>query len=101
MADEIVPAANPHDLQTELDQSRESAARLLEAFARKLGSVAGRVPLGRGAAVSVGRAARYVQHHSVRDMAAGIGRIVRRHPAPSIALAVVAGFLVGRALRSR
>ena len=99
MSDET--AANPHNLQSELEQARLSSARLLEAFAQKLGAASARMPFGRGAADTFERAARYVQGHSVRDMAAGMGRTVRRHPAPSIAVAVVAGFLVGRAIRSR
>jgi ElaB/YqjD/DUF883 family membrane-anchored ribosome-binding protein len=97
VADELTPAANPHDLQGELEQSRESAARLLDALARKLGTVGGM----RGAACRAGRAARYVHDHSVRDMVAGIDRFVRRYPVPSAALAVVAGFLAGRVIRSR
>ncbi len=99
MSEETLPAGNPRDLEGELEQSRQSAARLLEAFARKLGSVGGRMPFGRKAAGSFGRAARYVQDYAVRDMAAGIDRIVRKNPVPSIMLAVVAGFLVGRAIQ--
>jgi ElaB/YqjD/DUF883 family membrane-anchored ribosome-binding protein len=97
MPDETAPAQSPQDLQSELDQSRESAARLLENLARKIG--ANRAV--RNAASGVNRAAQYVQHHSVKDLAAGMERLVRLRPAYSIAAAVVAGFLVGRALRSR
>jgi ElaB/YqjD/DUF883 family membrane-anchored ribosome-binding protein len=97
MPDETAPAQKPQDLAAELEQSRESAARLLENLARKIGATRA----VRGAAGSIGRAAHYVQAHGMEDMAAGIGRLVRRRPAYSIAIALAAGFLVGRALRSR
>jgi ElaB/YqjD/DUF883 family membrane-anchored ribosome-binding protein len=97
MPDETAPAKSPQDLQSELHQSRESAARLLENLDRKIG--ANRAV--RNAANTMNRAAHYVQVHSARDMAAGMERLVRQRPAYSIAAAVVAGFLVGRALRSR
>ncbi len=97
MADEIVPAQSPQELQSELDRSRESAARLLENLARKIG--ANRAV--RSAATGVQRAARYVQDYSTKDVAAGLGRLVRRRPVYAIAVAAVAGFLVGSAIRSR
>jgi hypothetical protein len=46
-------------------------------------------------------AAHYVQEHYVREMVTGLERIIRRYPAPSLVGAAVAGFIVGRALRSR
>jgi ElaB/YqjD/DUF883 family membrane-anchored ribosome-binding protein len=98
MADESAAAQSPQELQSELDQSRESAARLMESLARKLGATTKTV---RKASGGVHRAAHYVQVHSAKDMAAELERLVRRRPAYSIAAAVVAGFLVGRALRSR
>ncbi len=97
MADEIVPARKPQDLQSELEQSRESAARLMDNLARKIG--ASRAV--RNAANGVQRAAHYVQDHGLRDVAAGIDRAVRGRPATSVLIAVVAGFLVGRALTPR
>ena len=83
-------------IDEELEKSRESAARLLDSLAQKLrfpGAV-------RHAATGIERAAHYVQVHSVKDVATGIGRLVRRRPAPTLLLAVIAGFLVGRALRT-
>lgn len=97
MPDETAPAHSPQDLQSELDQSRESAARLLDNFARKIG---GNYAV-RKTAHSVNRAAHYVQEHSMKDVAAELERLVRQRPAYSIAAALLAGFLVGRALRSR
>ena len=97
MPDETASPLSPQDLQSELDESRESAARLLETLARKIG--ASRAV--RNAATGARRAANYVQRYSAKDVVAGAERVVRRRPAVSIAVAVVAGFLVGRALRSK
>ncbi|MBZ5580832.1 MAG: hypothetical protein LAQ30_01270 [Acidobacteriia bacterium] len=97
MPDETAPVHSPQDLQSELDKSRESAERLLENLARKIG--ASRAV--RNAANGMQRAARYVHVHSARDFTAGIERLVRRRPAYAIAVAIAAGFLVGRAARSR
>ncbi len=97
MADETAPVRNPEDLQSELDKSRESAARLMENLAKKIG--ASRAV--RNAANGVQRAAHYVQEHGLKDVAGGIDRAVRRRPGASILIAVVAGFFVGRALRPR
>jgi len=96
LADETISAHNARELQ-EVEKSRESAARLLESLAERIG--ANRAV--RSAATGVQRAAHYVQAHSVKDVATGIERVVRRRPAAAIVVAVVAGFLVGRALRSR
>ncbi len=97
MPDETAPAHSPQDLQSDLEKSRESAERLLENLARKIG--ASRAV--RNAANSVQRAARYVHVHSARDLTAGIERLVRRRPGYAIAFAIAAGFLVGRAVRPR
>ena len=92
-ADEPVLARIEH----ELESSRELANRLLDSLAQRL-----RVKRAAyNAAAGVQRAARYVQHHSVRDMASAVERRVRRRPAASLVLAVVAGCLVGFAIRSR
>ncbi|PWT85975.1 MAG: hypothetical protein C5B56_13180 [Proteobacteria bacterium] len=95
MTEEISRSAQ--DLQVELEKSRESAARLLETLAQKIGGTRA----VRTAASSVQRAAHYVQAHSMKDVATEIDHAVRWRPAVSIAVAVVAGFLVGRAIRSR
>jgi hypothetical protein len=85
-------AKSAEDLQHELDQSRESAARLLETLAQKIGAT--------GAGVQRA-AAQYVQAHSVRDVATEIESAVRWRPALSMAAAMVAGYLVAWAIRSR
>ena len=90
VADETISAHNARELMDEVERSRESAARLLESLAEKIGS-----------ARAVRTAAHYVQTHSVQDVAFEVERAIRRRPAPAIAIAVLAGFLAGRALRSR
>ena len=97
MADETISARNAYELQAEVDRSRESAARLLDTLAQKIG--ANRAV--RTAATSVQRAAHYVQAHSLKDVATGLEQAVRSQPAASLAIAAVAGFLIGRAVRSR
>ena len=97
MSNEALSAQNAHELQAEAEKSRESAARLLDSFARKVGG--SRVV--RSAASEVERAAHYVLSYPVKDVVAGIDRAVRSRPGSAIAIAVIAGFLVGRALRSR
>jgi ElaB/YqjD/DUF883 family membrane-anchored ribosome-binding protein len=89
--------ADESSMLSELEKSRESAAQLLETLAQKIGAT----PALRSAATSVHRAAHYVQAHTVKDALGGLERVVRKRPGYSIAVAVVAGFLVGRALRSR
>ena len=79
---------------TELEQSQQSAAQLLDNFARKL-KVNRAV---RHATGGIQRAANYVQAHSVKDMATGMERIVRQRPVPSLLVAVLAGFVIGFAL---
>jgi len=97
VADETISARNAYELQAEVDRSRESAARLLDTLAQKIG--ANRAV--RTAATSVQRAAHYVQAHSLKDVATGLEQAVRSQPAASLAIAAVAGFLIGRAVRSR
>jgi hypothetical protein len=93
----MLSAQNARELLDEVERSRESAARLLDSLAQKIG--ASRAV--RNATSGVRRAAHYVQAHSVKDMALGIERAVRSRPAPALVVAVVAGFLAGRAFRSR
>jgi ElaB/YqjD/DUF883 family membrane-anchored ribosome-binding protein len=89
--------ADEASMLSELEKSRESAAQLLESLAQKIGAS----PALRTAATGVHRAAHYVQAHSVKQALTGLERVIRKRPGYSIAVAIVAGFLVGRALRSR
>jgi hypothetical protein len=93
----MISAHNAHELQAEVERSRESAARLLDSLAQKVG--ANRAV--RTAASNVQRAAHYVQAHSVKDVATGIEKAMRNRPGAALAVAVIAGYLAGRALRSR
>jgi ElaB/YqjD/DUF883 family membrane-anchored ribosome-binding protein len=97
VADETLSAHNARELLAEVERSRESAARLLDTFAQRVGGSRA----VRTAASGVQRAAHYVQAHSAKDVAIGIERAVRSRPVSAMAIAVVAGFLAGRALRSR
>ncbi len=78
-----------NEIQAELEQSRVSAARLLESLALKLRAVR-----------PVNQTVDYLQSHSPREMAAGVGRLVRRRPVYAVVAAVVAGLLVGSAVRA-
>ena len=90
------PPALPR-LNPEVERSRESAARLLDAFARKLR----RIRALDNAASGVERAAHYVQSHSLKDLAAAMERFARRRPAAALSIAIAAGFVAGRALGKR
>ena len=95
--DEAAPAQSPERMQSDLEKSREASARLLDNLARKI-----RMNRAlRGAASGVERAAHYMRGQTVRKATLRLDRMVRLRPVYSIALAAAAGFLVGRALRSR
>ncbi len=96
-ANRTTPTSDPRDVQVEFEKSRESAARLMENLARKIGAVKAM----RGAAGGIERAARYMYDYPVKDTVGAMNRLVRRSPVWSITLAAMAGFLVGRALRPR
>jgi ElaB/YqjD/DUF883 family membrane-anchored ribosome-binding protein len=95
MPDESAAAESQEQLENDLHKSRESASQLLESLARKIG--ASRAV--HSAATGFERAALYVQYGTVKNLAAGVGRLVRKRPIYSIAAAVVAGVLCGKALR--
>ncbi len=97
MAEETTRARRTEHLESELVQSRERAARLMDNLARKIGASR---PV-RSATNGMHRAARYVQSSEWRSLPAEITKAVRGRPATSILVAAVAGFLIGRALRPR
>ncbi|MBV8729002.1 MAG: hypothetical protein JO336_04260 [Acidobacteriia bacterium] len=84
------PPALPR-VDPEVEHSRESAARLLDAFARKL-------RLNWADSVERLRPAR---SPTVNDIAAGIQNFVRNQPAAALSIGVAAGFLAGRVLARR
>ena len=106
-----IPIPSPQEIpdarmRTELEKQRETSRRLLNDLASALYKSASHVRNRAGGAVAsaarrTGHAAQYVQERYVREMVKGMGRFIVRHPASSLATAVVAGFVVGRALRNR
>jgi ElaB/YqjD/DUF883 family membrane-anchored ribosome-binding protein len=84
-------------LHAEFETSPRSATNLLQQFRYRLQNNR----TVQRAKDSVGRAAHYVHDHSPKDMAAGLERLVRRRPGAALAVAVVAGFLIGRSIRRR
>jgi ElaB/YqjD/DUF883 family membrane-anchored ribosome-binding protein len=85
MASGDTPTAIPQSLESELESSRQSAARLLENLARKIAAT---------------RAGRYLEDHPVKAIAEGVEKAVRRRPVYVILAAVFAGYLVGNLLSS-
>lgn len=82
-ADEIAAAGVPANLDAELEQSQQSAKRLLETLARKVGAA---------------RAA--IETRSAREMAADLERAAGRRPVYALAAAIAAGLLLGCLLKS-
>lgn len=100
------PPETVETIRAGLEKERLSSARLLNDFASAIRSSAGTVRDKAGtsaawAAREARHAAHYVQGHYLREWSVGLGRFVRRHPAPAVIAAVVAGYAAGRALRRR
>ena len=95
VADDTTPAHSDRELEAELNRSRESAVRLLEGFARKMGTAR------HSAGVKLHRTVEYVQTRSVGNMAAGLGGVARRRPLQAFAAAAVVSYLITRAVRAR
>jgi ElaB/YqjD/DUF883 family membrane-anchored ribosome-binding protein len=99
------PAVNPQQdippaiMRTELERQRQDTKRMLNDLASAIAKSAGHV--SRRAGTAAGHAAHYVQEHKVGEVVSGLGRFIRRHPASTVAGAMVAAFLIGRALRNR
>jgi ElaB/YqjD/DUF883 family membrane-anchored ribosome-binding protein len=85
----VLPRVDP-----EVERSRETAARLLEAFARKLR----RHRAMQNAATGMERAAHYVQAYSWEEMAAGIERFAMQKPVAALSVAAAVGFVLGSVL---
>ena len=75
----------PRGMEIELETSRQTAARLLDALSRKMAST---------------RAGRYLDDHPVRAIAEEVQRAVRRRPVYAVVAAALAGYVVGRILIS-
>lgn len=86
-----------------VDALREPAARGLENTADRLrgGIDAGITSVSRAASTTADKlqaTADYIRRNDVRAMMGDVEDVARRHPGPALAVAAVAGFLVGRAL---
>jgi hypothetical protein len=100
------PDEMPVAISAEIEKQRQSSARLLRDFADTLQRTARTLPSKAGrsagrAATQLQISARYVQRQYLRGMAGGLSRTASRHPVPALLVAAAAGYVVGRALRSR
>jgi ElaB/YqjD/DUF883 family membrane-anchored ribosome-binding protein len=87
---------------------RHRAADTIERAAEGLHRTADRLPGGprvtefaHSTADRLGATATYVRDHRLRDVLSDIESFIKAHPAEALAVAAVAGFFAGRALRRR
>jgi len=91
-----------------IDRSREPAAKGLESAASGLHDKAEGIKQGgekvtsfaHNAADKLSSTAEYVRSNDVKSMVTDLEHVVRRNPGPSLLLAAIGGFFVGRALRN-
>jgi hypothetical protein len=91
-----------------LDTGREMAAEKLEGAAGAIREKAGYLEEGSGrvgriadrTATGMTATADYLRSHDVSAMWDDVTRFLRRHPAESVAAALVIGLLAGRAMRA-
>ncbi len=95
----------PPRLAADLEKERQSSARLMDKLSE---SIKANIPskeeareMLHDAGTKVQDAARYVREHYLKEVTSGVEGYARRRPAASLAVAAAAGFLLGRALRSR
>lgn len=92
------------DAMNKIEENRVSAAGALHNAASSMHQKADKLPngpdLAHSAADRVEAVASYLQGHDTKQMMADVETIVRRNPGPSLLVAGVLGFLVGRAFRS-
>jgi len=91
-----------------MDDSRRRAADQLDNLASKLHDKADALPGGpkvsgvaENTADKVGATAQYVREHDVAAMMKDVKDFICRYPGQSLIAAITAGFLLGRALKSR
>jgi ElaB/YqjD/DUF883 family membrane-anchored ribosome-binding protein len=106
IASQPPPEIPVSSMRTELEKQRQTSRRLLNDLGSAIYKSASHVRNRAGGAMAsaarrTGNAAHYVQEQYLREMVTGLGRFIRRNPAPSLAAVLIAGFLVGRALRNR
>ena len=92
------------DAMNKIEENRVSAAGALHNAASSMHQKADKLPngpdLAHSAADRVEAVASYLQGHDTKQMMADVETVVRRNPGPSLLMAGVLGFLVGRAFRS-
>jgi ElaB/YqjD/DUF883 family membrane-anchored ribosome-binding protein len=92
------------DAMNKIEENRVSAAGALHNAASSMHQKADKLPngpdLAHSAADRVEAVASYLQGHDTKQMMADVETVVRRNPGPSLLVAGVLGFLVGRAFRS-
>jgi len=86
-----------------VDSKREPTAKTLESAANTLRQGSDRVTdatsrAAYGTADKLEATAGYIRENDLRSMMEDAQGVVRRHPGPALAVAAVAGFLVGKAL---
>jgi ElaB/YqjD/DUF883 family membrane-anchored ribosome-binding protein len=93
-------------IQGKIDSARGPAADKLQQAASKVHQRADNLPgvqtfsnFAHSAADRMETTAQYLREHEVKDMLADVEGFVRKHPAQSLLVAAVGGFLVGRAFR--
>ena len=86
-----------------IEESRVAAASALRGTASSLHESADKLPNGPAIAHSAARRvdsmADYLESRDSRQFIGDIGAVVKRNPLPSVAIAALAGFLIGRSLR--
>ncbi|MEO8662373.1 MAG: hypothetical protein ABI693_28180 [Bryobacteraceae bacterium] len=81
-----------------IDKSREPAADRLDGAATALHDSAENISgAAHAAAGKLNSAAVYVRENDVDSMMADVGQFVRKNPGPSLLVAAVGGFFLGRA----
>jgi len=91
------PVDSTLNLHAEFEHSPRSAANLLQQFRYRIQNNR----TVRGAMSSMGGARDYMRDHSISDIAEEVQAMVRRKPGTALAVAALAGFLLGRAIRNR
>jgi ElaB/YqjD/DUF883 family membrane-anchored ribosome-binding protein len=85
-----------------IDEQRVATASKLRNVASGLHENAGKLPNGpqiaHSAASRIDAAADYLESRDANGLMADVGQVVKRNPIPSLLIAAVAGFFVGRVL---
>lgn len=107
VADQVREAASQvkDKVSEKMDANRNTAARGLEGAANALHEKAENLPGGEkvtrmahSAAHTLKSTAEYIREHDFRSVMGDCGEVVKRNPVPSLLVAGLIGFAVGRAL---